>query len=80
MVAIRKEALDKVGGWDGRFRNLLGEKALYQAWDEADLTWTDKTNSFITHIMAGHNLRKDKELYAEEMGHDAKLGKKEYGW
>jgi len=73
MLAITKEAFNKVGGWDGRFRNLLGEKAFYINCDKAGLTWTCQTNAFITHIMAGNNLTKDDELYNSEMAHDAEL-------
>ena len=80
MIAITRHAFESIGGWDGRFRNLLGEKALFQKIDEAGFSWTDRTNSRITHIMAGHNLRKEQELYDEEMHHDAQLGKEEYGW
>jgi GT2 family glycosyltransferase len=80
LVAITAEAFSKAGGWDGRFRNLLGEKAFFERCDEAGVSWTDHTNAMITHIMAGSNLQKEEGLYNEEMDHDAKLGKEEYGW
>lgn len=73
MLAITREAFDKTGGWDGRFHNLLGEKAFYQRMDRAGLTWTPSTNAIITHIMAGNNLTKDEGFYNEEMKHDVKL-------
>lgn len=78
MIAMTREAYDKSGGWDGRFKNLLGEKAFFIRWDNAGLTWTDRTNCFITHIMAGSNLSKDPGLYNEEMSFDAELIRKEY--
>lgn len=80
LVAITKEAFYRAGEWDGRFRNLLGEKAFFNRCDDAGVSWTDHTNAFITHIMAGNNLRKPDKLYNSEMDFDAKLGKKEYGW
>lgn len=80
LLAITREAFDRAGGWDGEFRNLLGERAFYQRCDEAGVNWTDRTNAFITHIMAGNNLRKDEGLYNDEMSFDAKLGKEKYGW
>lgn len=80
LVAITRKAFERAGGWDGRFRNLLGEKAFFQRCDDAGVRWIDHTNAFITHIMAGNNLRKAQDLYDEEMGHDAELGKKEYQW
>ena len=80
LVAITREAFERAGGWDGRFRNLLGEKAFFQRCDEAGVSWTDHTTAFITHIMAGNNLLKEAGLYNEEMAFDADLGKKEYGW
>jgi GT2 family glycosyltransferase len=73
MLAITREAFDKTGGWDGRFRNLLGEAAFYEKIDNAGLSWTAQTNCIITHIMAGNNLTKDGELYNEEMAFDAEL-------
>lgn len=73
MLAITREAFDKTGGWDGRFRNLLGEAAFYERIDNAGLSWTPNTNAIITHIMAGNNLSKDGTLYNEEMAHDAEL-------
>ena len=78
MIAITKDAYERCGGWDGRFKNLLGEKAFYIRWDRAGLDWTDKTNAFITHIMAGNNLSKTPELYEKQMTYDAELIKKEY--
>jgi GT2 family glycosyltransferase len=76
LLAITRKAFDKVGGWDGRFRNLLGEKAFYIRC--GDLSWTCQTNAFITHIMAGNNLTKDDELYNNEMDFDAQLMRREY--
>lgn len=73
LLAIRREAFDRAGGWDDRFHNLLGEAAFYARCANADVTWTDRTNAFISHIMAGNNLRKEAGLYNEEMEHDAKL-------
>lgn len=73
LIGITREAFDKSGGWDGRFRNLLGEAAFYAKCDAAGLTWTDRANAFISHIKAGNNLRKPAELYAEELAHDAAL-------
>lgn len=78
LLAITRKAFDKVGGWDGRFRNLLGEKAFYLKCDEAGLIWTCQTNAFITHIMAGSNLAKEEGLYNEEMDFDAQLMRREY--
>lgn len=79
MLAITKSAFAKTGGWDGRYRNLLGEAAFYNRMDKAGLTWTCQTDAIITHIMAGNNLQKDKELYDEEMAHDATLLKEDTG-
>lgn len=73
LVGITREAFERAGGWDGNFHNLLGEAAFYYKCDEAGVTWVDRTNAFITHIMAGNNLRKDPSLYNEEMAHDAAL-------
>lgn len=73
LVGITKEAFNKAGGWDGSFHNLLGEAAFYYRCDDAGIGWIDRTNAFITHIMAGNNLRKDPALYKEEMDHDAEL-------
>lgn len=73
LLGITREAFEKSGGWDERFRNLLGEAAFYSRIDNAGLSWTDRTTAFITHIMAGNNLRKDVGLYNDEMAHDAKL-------
>lgn len=74
MLAITKESFEKTGGWDERYHNLLGEKAFFDRIDDAGLSWTSQTNCFITHIKAGNNLRKETELYNEEMAHDANLG------
>lgn len=79
MLAITREAFDKVGGWDERFHNMLGEKAFYFKIDAAGLSWTSNTNALITHIMAGSNLSKDTGLYNEQMAHDAKLMEEVYG-
>lgn len=73
LLAITKEAFDKSGGWDERYHNLLGEAGFYQKIDSSGLSWTDRTNAFITHIMAANNLDKDSELYNQEMDHDAKI-------
>lgn len=78
LLAITKEAFTRAGGWDGRFRNLLGEKAFYLRCDNASVSWTAQTNAFITHIMAGNNLTKEDTLYNEEMDFDAQLMRKEY--
>lgn len=78
LLGITKEAFKKSGGWDGRFKNLLGEKAFYISCDNAGLTWTDRTNAFITHIMAGNNLTKEEGLYNKEMDFDAQLIRSDY--
>lgn len=78
MLAITREAFDKVGGWDGRFQNMLGEAAFYQKMETAHLSWTASTNAIITHIMAGNNLTKDASVYNPQMEHDAKLLAEEY--
>lgn len=78
MIAITKKAFKKCGGWDGRFKNLLGEKAFFIRWDRAGLTWTCQTNAFITHIMAGTNLSKEAGFYNDEMKFDADLIIKDY--
>jgi GT2 family glycosyltransferase len=78
LIAITREAFERAGGWDGRFRNLLGEKAFFMRCDEAGVSWTDHTNAFITHIMAGSNLQKEEGLYNYEMSHDAQLIKEFY--
>jgi glycosyltransferase involved in cell wall biosynthesis len=78
MLAITKKAYRKSGGWDGKFQNLLGEKAFYMKCDAADLEWTCQTNAVITHIMAANNLSKDQELYNKQMAADADLIEKEY--
>lgn len=73
LLAIRRDAFERAGGWDARFHNLLGEAAFYARCDNAKVSWVDRTNAFISHIMAGNNLRKGDDLYNEEMTHDAKL-------
>jgi hypothetical protein len=73
LLGITREAFNKAGKWDERFRNLLGEAAFYSRCDDAGVSWVDRTNAFITHIMAGNNLRKPEGLYNEEMDWDAKL-------
>lgn len=73
LLAIRREAFERAGGWDGRFHNLLGEAAFYARCDNAGVGWVDRTNAFISHIMAGNNLTKEAGLYNEEMAHDARL-------
>lgn len=78
MLAITKEAFNRAGGWDERFKNILGEKAFYLRCDAAGVGWTCQTNAFITHIMAGNNLTKEAGLYNKEMEFDAKLMIKEY--
>lgn len=78
MLAITRKAFERAGGWDGRFKNLLGEAAFYKRIDNAGLTWTSQTNAFITHIMAGNNLQKDPDFYDSEMLFDQELLKKEY--
>lgn len=73
MLAITKKGFEKTGGWDERFKNILGEAAFYSRIDKAELRWIDQTNALITHIKAGNNLAKDKNLYNKEMSYDAKL-------
>lgn len=73
LLAIRRDAFERAGGWDDRFHNLLGEAAFYYRCGNANVSWIDKTNAFISHIMAGNNLRKDEGLYNKEMEHDAAL-------
>ncbi len=73
MIAITKEAYERCGGWDTRFKNLLAEKALFTRWDRTGVTWTDRTNCFITHIMGGSNWLKDHGDWEKEMGYDSKL-------
>lgn len=72
LLAITREAFDRVGGWCEEYHNLLGEAAFYQKLDK-QLSWTDRTNAIVTHIKAGTNLSKDSELYNKEMQHDAEL-------
>lgn len=79
LIAMNRDAFERCGGWDGRFRNLLGEAAFFNRWDQVNLSWTCRTNAFITHIMAGNNLQKEDGLYNDEMSFDAKLLKEEYG-
>ena len=71
LIAITRKAFERCGGWDERYHNLLGEKALFDRWDTHGISWMDRTNAFVTHIMAANNLSKDKELYNKEMEHDA---------
>lgn len=78
LLAITKKAFTKAGGWDGRFHNLLGEKAFFQRCADVDVSWTDQTNAFISHIKAGNNLRKTAELYNDEMDFDAQLIRSDY--
>lgn len=77
LLAITRKAFDKSGGWDERYRNLLGEAAYYARIDAAGLTWTDRTNAIVTHVKAGTNLSKPDDVYNSEMEHDAKLLKEE---
>lgn len=79
LIGMTKRAFENSGGWDGRFHNLLGEKAFFMRWDQAGLSWTDRTNAFITHIMAGNNLTKEDGLYNTEMAYDAELIRSDYG-
>lgn len=72
LLAITREAFDKIGGWCEEYHNLLGEAAFYQKIDKT-LSWTDRTNAIVTHIKAGTNLSKDSELYNKEMEHDAEI-------
>lgn len=78
LIGLRREAFERAGGWDGRFRNLLGEAAFFARCDNAGVSWTDHTNAFITHIMAGNNLQKDAKLYDDEMSFDSELLEREY--
>lgn len=78
LLGITREAFERAGKWDGRFRNMLGEAAFYYRCSDAGVSWVDRTNAFITHIMAGNNLRKTADIYNVEMGHDAKLLKENY--
>ncbi len=78
LLAITREAFTRAGGWDEEFRNLLGEAAFYARCDDAGVSWTDRTNAMITHIMAGNNLSKDAALYNDEMDFDSKLFKEKY--
>jgi GT2 family glycosyltransferase len=73
MLAITKEAFQKTGGWDGRYKNLLGDKAFYERIADAGLNETCMTNAIITHIMGANNWSKDKQLYETEMSYDANL-------
>ena len=73
LLAITREAFDKTGGWDERFRNMLGDAAFYSKIDKAGLSWTDQTNAIVTHIKAGTNLSKDTEEYNQQMAYDAEL-------
>lgn len=78
MLAITKEAFTRTGGWDDRFHNLLGEAAFFARCANAKVDWTDQTNAFITHLMAGNNLQKEEGLYNKEMHYDSKLLKEYY--
>lgn len=78
LIGIKREAFDRAGKWDGRFRNLLGEAAFFHRCNAAGVSWIDRTNGFITHIMAGNNLRKPAEIYNDEMDFDAKLLRENY--
>ncbi len=78
LLAITREAFDRTGGWDDRFHNLLGERAFYTKCEDVSVSWTDRTNAFITHIMAGNNLQKVPEDYNKEMDHDSDLIKEYY--
>lgn len=73
LIGMTREAFDKTGGWDERFHNMLGEAAFYSRIANNGLSWTDHTNAFISHIMAGNNLQKNEGLYNEEMAHDSQL-------
>lgn len=73
LLAITREAFDKVGGWDDRYQNMLGEAAFYRKMENAHLTWTDRTNAIVSHVKAGTNLSKDSETYNKEMEHDAQI-------
>ena len=73
MLAITRKAFDKTGGWDGRYRNLLGDKAFYLKIGDAGLSEVCTTDAIITHIMGANNWSKDKELYDNEMNYDANL-------
>lgn len=73
LMAITREAFDKVGGWDDRYHNMLGEAGFYKKMAEHHLSWTDRTNAIVTHVKAGTNLSKDTELYNKEMEHDAQI-------
>ena len=79
LIMITREAYERCGGWDTRFHNMLGEKAFFIRWDQTGVSWVDRTNAFISHIMAGNNLRKEDAVYNEEMAHDAKLIEEFYG-
>lgn len=73
LLAITREAFDRVGGWDDRYQNLLGESGFYDRFENHNVRWTDRTNAVVTHIMAANNLSKDTTLYNKEMAHDAQL-------
>lgn len=73
LLAITRQAFDKVGGWDDRYHNMLGEAAFYQRMDAHHLSWTDRTNAIVSHVKAGTNLSKDDETYNKEMEHDARI-------
>lgn len=73
MVGFKRRAFEKVGGWDERYHNMLGGRAMWERCNEGGLSRTDHTNCFITHIMAASNLAKDPKLYNEEMAHDSNI-------
>lgn len=73
LLAITRKAFEKIGGWDERYHNLLGEAGMYQKFDDNGINWTDRTNAIVTHIKAANNLSKDQGLYNKEMDHDAEL-------
>lgn len=73
LMAITREAFDRLGGWDESYFNMLGEAGMYKKFQEHDISWTDRTNAIVTHIKAANNLSKDSGLYNQEMDHDAKL-------
>lgn len=78
LLGITRKAYDLSGGWDERFKNMLGEAAFYSRIDKAGLKWTAQTNALVTHIMAANNLGKEDNLYNKQMDFDAKLFQKEY--
>lgn len=73
LLAITREAFDKIGGWDERYHNLLGEAGMFKKFNDFGVNWTDRTNAIVTHIKAANNLSKNENLYNQEMDHDALL-------